>query len=107
MAGKRNLLRKIASLKNTEKITSAMKMIASTKLQRMRRALADSKPFGDALNDMNARLGLFEEEIDEKEMYSSSSSDKEEEKKLTPHPPEKAVGKQQQQQQQPLLLACQ
>ncbi|MCK5843299.1 MAG: ATP synthase F1 subunit gamma [Victivallales bacterium] len=59
MAGKRDLLRKISSLKNTEKITSAMKMIASTKLLKMRHALDASQPFGDALDDLNARLGMF------------------------------------------------
>ncbi|MCK5843701.1 MAG: F0F1 ATP synthase subunit gamma, partial [Victivallales bacterium] len=64
MAGKRDLLRKVSSLKNTEKITSAMKMIASTKLQRMQRALVETKPFGDALEEMNARLGAFEAEDD-------------------------------------------
>ncbi|NOY75801.1 MAG: F0F1 ATP synthase subunit gamma [Kiritimatiellaeota bacterium] len=59
MAGKRDLLRKISSLKNTEKITSAMKMIASTKLVRMRKALEASKPYGDALEELNLKLGLF------------------------------------------------
>ena len=59
MAGKRELLRKISSLKNTEKITSAMKMIASTKLKKMQSALAASKPFGDALAELNMKLGMF------------------------------------------------
>ena len=64
MAGKRDLLRKISSLKNTEKITSAMKMIASTKLLKMQKALTEAKPFGDALADMNSRLGVFTPEDD-------------------------------------------
>jgi F-type H+-transporting ATPase subunit gamma len=64
MAGKRDLLRKISSLKNTEKITSAMKMIASTKLLKMQNALAASKPFGDALEELNVKLGVFAPEAD-------------------------------------------
>ena len=45
MQGIREYNRKIASLRNTRKITSSMKMISSVKLQRFSRVRTDALPF--------------------------------------------------------------
>lgn len=56
MQGIREYNRKIASLKNTRKITSSMKMISSVKLQRFSRVRTDALPFWKESARLQARV---------------------------------------------------
>ncbi|MDD4802737.1 MAG: ATP synthase F1 subunit gamma [Syntrophomonas sp.] len=55
-AGVKDLKRRIRSIKNTQQITSAMKMVAAAKLRRAQEAAEKSRPYTDALNETIARL---------------------------------------------------
>ena len=52
MATIKELSSKIASLKNTRKITKAMKMIATTKFRRAQKAVENSQPFAKGMKSM-------------------------------------------------------
>jgi F-type H+-transporting ATPase subunit gamma len=52
----KSLTRKIRALKNTRKITKAMKMIAFTRFRRAHKALGDSKAYNEEMGRLVARL---------------------------------------------------
>ncbi|MEX1367703.1 MAG: ATP synthase F1 subunit gamma [Nannocystaceae bacterium] len=52
MANLKELRRRIASVKNTRKITSAMSQIASARLRRAQNALLASRPYGERMHEV-------------------------------------------------------
>jgi len=55
-AGVKELKRRIRSIKNTQQITSAMKMVAAAKLRRAQEAAEKSRPYTETLKGTLARL---------------------------------------------------
>lgn len=56
MASLRDIRRKIGSVKNTRKITTAMKMVAAAKLRRAQDRVAAARPYFERLRGMLARV---------------------------------------------------
>lgn len=56
MAGLKELRSRIAAIKSTEKITSAMKMVAASRLRRAQDVLAKSEPYRKGLFDTVSRI---------------------------------------------------
>lgn len=56
MATLREIRRRIAGVKSTEKITKAMKMVAAAKLRRAQRALLAARPYSNKMFEMVQRL---------------------------------------------------
>ncbi len=52
MANLRELRKRIASVKNTQKITNAMKMVSAAKLRRAEEAIKSARPFADKMRDV-------------------------------------------------------
>ncbi|WP_022850500.1 ATP synthase F1 subunit gamma [Limisalsivibrio acetivorans] len=52
MAGTRDIKRKISSVKNTQKITKAMKMVSAAKMRRAQDAMESAKPFAKKIGEM-------------------------------------------------------
>lgn len=50
MAGAKEIRTKIASVKSTQKITSAMQMVAASKMRRAQEKMSSSRPYSQALN---------------------------------------------------------
>ncbi len=57
MASLQDLRRKIASVKNTQKITKAMKMVAAAKLKRAQDRIMSARPYAHKLRGVVANLG--------------------------------------------------
>lgn len=56
MANLKTIRKRITSVKNTQKITRAMKMVAAAKLRRAQNALMAARPFAEQLKDTLLRL---------------------------------------------------
>ncbi len=56
MATTRDIKRKVSSIANTQKITGAMKMIASVKLRHANNAVLRMRPYADAVSDIVGKL---------------------------------------------------
>lgn len=56
MASARDLRRRIASVKNTQQITKAMKMVAAARLRRAQEAIVKARPYAAAIKGMVANL---------------------------------------------------
>ncbi len=56
MASLRDLRKRIASVKNTQKITKAMKMVAAAKLRRAEEAIKAGRPFAEKMRDVMMSL---------------------------------------------------
>ncbi len=52
MASLRDIRKRIASVKNTQKITNAMKMVAAAKLRRAEEAIKAGRPFADKMREV-------------------------------------------------------
>jgi F-type H+-transporting ATPase subunit gamma len=52
MASLRDIRKRIASVKNTQKITNAMKMVAAAKLRRAEEAITRARPYSDKMRDV-------------------------------------------------------
>jgi len=52
MASLRDIRKRIASVKNTQKITNAMKMVSAAKLRRAEEAIKAARPFADKMREM-------------------------------------------------------
>jgi F-type H+-transporting ATPase subunit gamma len=52
MASLRDIRKRIASVKNTQKITNAMKMVAAAKLRRAEEAIKSARPYADKMRDV-------------------------------------------------------
>jgi F-type H+-transporting ATPase subunit gamma len=60
MASLREIRRKIKSVKSTEQITKAMKMVAAARMRRSQSAILSSRPFAVRLEELVRRLALLE-----------------------------------------------
>lgn len=56
MAGVRDIKRRIRSVKNTQQITKAMKMVAAAKLRRAQERVVAARPYARQLQDVLSRL---------------------------------------------------
>lgn len=63
MASLRQIKRRIGSVKNTEKITRAMKLVASAKLRRAQDRITAARPFADGLNGVLQSLARRSEHL--------------------------------------------
>ncbi|MBI4963940.1 MAG: ATP synthase F1 subunit gamma [Desulfomonile tiedjei] len=52
MASLRDIRKRIASVKNTQKITNAMKMVSAARLRRAEEAIKSARPFSDKMRDV-------------------------------------------------------
>ena len=57
MPSLKDLRNRIGSVKQTQKITSAMKLVAASKLRRAQEQAEASRPFAERMSDMLANLG--------------------------------------------------
>ena len=58
MAGGKEIKSKIGSVKNTQKITSAMEMVAASKMRKAQDNMAASRPYADNMRDVIGRVAL-------------------------------------------------
>jgi F-type H+-transporting ATPase subunit gamma len=56
MASLRDIRKRIASVKNTQKITNAMKMVSAAKLRRAEEAIKSARPFAEKMRDVMLSL---------------------------------------------------
>ncbi len=56
MANTRDILRRIRSVKGTQQITKAMKMVAAAKLRRAQTAVTEARPYAESLRRVLARV---------------------------------------------------
>ncbi len=63
MAGMRDIKRRIRSIKNTQQITKAMKMVSAAKLRKAQQAVLAARPYSDMLEEVLARLVDGAEEL--------------------------------------------
>ncbi|MCO4744281.1 MAG: ATP synthase F1 subunit gamma [Proteobacteria bacterium] len=65
MPNLKEIKRRIDSVKNTKKITSAMKLVAGAKLRRATEAATSARPYQDRLSSVLARVGALAEGSEE------------------------------------------
>ncbi|WP_108652831.1 F0F1 ATP synthase subunit gamma [Dongshaea marina] len=58
MAGAKEIRTKIASVKNTQKITSAMQMVAASKMRRAQDRMAASRPYSETIRKVIGHIAL-------------------------------------------------
>lgn len=58
MAGAKEIKGKIASVKNTQKITSAMEMVAASKMRRAQERMANSRPYAQNMRKVISHIAL-------------------------------------------------
>jgi len=58
MSGLRDIKRRITSVKNTQQITKAMKMVAASRLRRSQESIIAARPYSNKMNDVLASLAL-------------------------------------------------
>ncbi|MDH4229076.1 MAG: ATP synthase F1 subunit gamma [Nitrospirota bacterium] len=58
MASLQHIRRRIASVKNTQKVTKAMKMVSASKLRRAQESAEAARPYARKMNEMFGGLGL-------------------------------------------------
>ena len=56
MAGLKQIKRRVKSVRNTRKITSAMKLVAAAKLRRAQDAVTNSREYADSINQLLSQL---------------------------------------------------
>lgn len=59
MATLKTIRKRIGSVRNTQKITKAMKMVAAAKLRRAQTALFQARPYGEHLKSLLARVSAY------------------------------------------------
>jgi len=67
---------RLKSIRNIEKITNTMKIVASTKLTRAQRAMTNSRQYGQTSNDVFVQAETKAVESDKKNLIVVASSDK-------------------------------
>ena len=72
MAGAKEIKSRIASVRDTQKITNAMYLIASTKLQKAKRDLDQTMPYFRALRGEIKRIFRTVDEVDNQYFYPST-----------------------------------
>lgn len=65
MANLKDLRKRISSVKSTQKITSAMKMVAAARLRKSQNMISSSVPYADTINNTLARIVTELKEIEE------------------------------------------
>ena len=68
MATLRDVRRRIFSVKNTQKLTRAMKMVGSAKLRKAERALFQARPYSDKMRSVMASVAL-RAEVEERPLF--------------------------------------
>ncbi|WP_026959414.1 MULTISPECIES: F0F1 ATP synthase subunit gamma [Aliagarivorans] len=58
MAGAKEIKGKIGSVKNTQKITKAMEMVAASKMRRTQEQMESSRPYADAMRNVIGHIAL-------------------------------------------------
>ncbi len=58
MAGGKEIKSKIASVKNTQKITSAMEMVAASKMRKAQESMAASRPYAENIRNVIGHIAL-------------------------------------------------
>ncbi|MDY6821494.1 MAG: ATP synthase F1 subunit gamma [Deferribacterota bacterium] len=76
MRSTKDIKRKINSIKNTQKITKAMKMVAAAKLRRAQSAFDKTKPYADSIRKMTNNLAYAVEDISHPYFYAGTSAKK-------------------------------
>src|SRR5579871_4161805 len=77
MANLKALKNRIKSVKSTQKITKAMKMVAASKLKRAQTAAENARPYTEAMEDMLANLAAsFAGNDDAPELLVGNGKDK-------------------------------
>ncbi len=61
MGGLKEVRERIGSVKNTQKITSAMKLVAAAKVRRAQEAVVNGRPFAENLIKVRAYAGVLGE----------------------------------------------
>ena len=56
MAGSREIRNKIKSVKNTQKITRAMEMVAASKMRKAQERMKKARPYGDKIRNVAAHM---------------------------------------------------
>ena len=56
MAGSREIRNKIKSVKNTQKITRAMEMVAASKMRKAQERMRKARPYGDKIRNVAAHM---------------------------------------------------
>ncbi len=56
MASLKDIRRRIGSVKNTQQITKAMKMVSASKLRRAQQAIGSARPYSQKLEDLASRI---------------------------------------------------
>jgi F-type H+-transporting ATPase subunit gamma len=56
MAGSREIRNKIKSVKNTQKITRAMEMVAASKMRKAQERMRKARPYGDKMRNVAAQM---------------------------------------------------
>lgn len=69
MSGVKEIKERMNSIRDTQKITNAMYMISSTKLQKAKRELEQTKPYFDALRGEISRIFASTEEIESRYFF--------------------------------------
>lgn len=64
MSGAKEIRTKIKSIKNTQKITRAMEMVAASKMRRAQERMAASKPYAQRIRDVIGHLAQANTDID-------------------------------------------
>ncbi|MBH23649.1 MAG: ATP synthase F1 subunit gamma [Myxococcales bacterium] len=62
MANLKDIRKRIRTVKNTQKITSAMKMVAAAKLNRAKDAITRARPYGQKIDEVTSQLGALVDE---------------------------------------------
>ncbi len=86
MAGAKEIRSKIKSIKNTQKITKAMEMVAASKMRKAQDRMAASRPYAEKINTVLSHLAqahpeykhpyLFERETVKRVGYIIVSTDR-------------------------------
>lgn len=72
MPNLKDIRRRIKSVKNTQKITQAMRMVAAAKVRRAEASMRAAKPFAEALRHSFAELQLALKHLDPEQLRNSS-----------------------------------
>lgn len=56
MASLKDIRRRIGSVKNTQQITKAMKLVSASKLRRAQQAIGSARPYAEKLEDLSGRI---------------------------------------------------
>jgi F-type H+-transporting ATPase subunit gamma len=57
MAGAKEIRNKIASVKNTQKITGALEMVAASKMRKAQERMLAARPYSEKVRNIAAHLG--------------------------------------------------